>query len=427
MRILFRYVFREFLIPLCYCLAGFLGIYILFELFGSYARIAEAKLPFGTVVQYFAGYLSPYFLYLAPAALMLATLYTMWNFCRHSELTAMRASGISLATIVKPLLLASFLLAAFVCWVNESYAPAHALWAKRLRTARFDVEASQRQGVLTYKDTDHGHSWVAGGYDASCRHLTDVTLTLVDEKAGAKRVVLASQADYLDGEWWFSVKNVNHSRLDPEDGKWKLEKVSPTPALDALKFRCFPELRERPGDLLMQSDGPQHASARSKLRYLRTNDDLTDESRNGLRYDAWAQLLSPLACIVITLMTIPAGISSGRQAVFAGVLGALGMFFAYYGLTIGCMVLAKTGLVPPVLAAFVPIVLFLAVGAFFCRRPLNLTLRLLLVYLVLFAIYVLFAYLLTDKLGVVRPMAHALAITLPLAGAVLCFLRLRPQ
>ncbi len=436
MRILFRYVFREFLIPLGYCLAGFLGIYILFELFGSYARLVEAKLPFGTTALYFAGYLSPYFLYLAPAALMLATLYTMWNFCRHSELTAMRASGVSLTTIVKPLLLAALLLAAFVGWVNESFTPTYALWAKRLRAAHFNPEEAERQSVLTYKDTDRGHSWVAAGYDAGCRHLTDVKITIIDEEDGTKRVYDAARADYLDGEWWLSFERekkgkpvkslwVEHSRRDPETGRPNAVCASPTPELDALPLRVLPELRERPGDLLMQSDGPQFASVRGKLRYLRLNDDLTESSQDGLRYDAWAQLLSPVACFVIVLLTIPAGITTGRQAVFMGVLGALGFFFAYYGFTIGCMVLAKTGSVPPIVAAFVPPVLFGALGVFFTRASLRETIRLLVIFLVLFAIYVLLAAGLERSIGLVPPMAHALAATLPLAGAILAFIRLR--
>ena len=91
MKILTRYIFREFLVPYAYCLIGFLSIYVLFELFGSFGRLAEADMSAGDVVRFFAGYLAPYFHYLVPAALMLATLYTMWNFCRHSELVAMRA------------------------------------------------------------------------------------------------------------------------------------------------------------------------------------------------------------------------------------------------------------------------------------------------------------------------------------------------
>ena len=42
MRILFRYVFREFCVPLAYCLTGFLSVYVLFELFGVFNRMMEA-------------------------------------------------------------------------------------------------------------------------------------------------------------------------------------------------------------------------------------------------------------------------------------------------------------------------------------------------------------------------------------------------
>ena len=80
MGILSRYIFREFLVPLAYCLAGFISIYVLFDLFGSFSRMLEAKLSFTDAVMYFCGYLAPYFHYLAPAALMLATLYTIWTF-----------------------------------------------------------------------------------------------------------------------------------------------------------------------------------------------------------------------------------------------------------------------------------------------------------------------------------------------------------
>ena len=59
MRILTRYVLREFLVPLVYCLTGFLGIYVLFELFSSFNRLIEAKPALSTVVSFFAGYISP--------------------------------------------------------------------------------------------------------------------------------------------------------------------------------------------------------------------------------------------------------------------------------------------------------------------------------------------------------------------------------
>jgi lipopolysaccharide export LptBFGC system permease protein LptF len=71
---------------------------------------------------------------------------------------------------------------------------------------------------------------------------------------------------------------------------------------------------------------------------------------------------------VITLFAIPAGIASGRQSVFKGIVGALVMFFAFYALVIGGMVCADVGLIPPVPAAVLPHLVFLAVGICLFRR-----------------------------------------------------------
>ena len=90
MRILTRYILREFLVPFAYCLTGFLSIYVLFDLFGSFSRMLNAHISFGDLVLYFCAYLAPYFHYIVPAALMLATLYTMWQFCARAASASWR-------------------------------------------------------------------------------------------------------------------------------------------------------------------------------------------------------------------------------------------------------------------------------------------------------------------------------------------------
>ena len=72
------------------------------------------------------------------------------------------------------------------------------------------------------------------------------------------------------------------------------------------------------------------------------NPSLAVRERKIYNYDIWAQCVAPLACIVIVLFAIPAGVATGRQSVFKGVLCAIAMFFSFYALTIGCMALAKT-------------------------------------------------------------------------------------
>ncbi len=363
MRILTRYVFREFLVPLFYCTCGFVSIYVLFELFGSFSRMMDAKPPFLVILKYFCGYLAPFVQYLVPAALMLATLYTMWTFCRHSEIIAMRANGISFFTIVKPLLVVAFAMACFVTWVNEVYVPRTAQWAKQLRNARFEAEKVAKADNIVFRNAKADRTWTIDELsDASGRHLKNVKVS-VDRVEGARLMnITAEKADYLDGEWWLTNASVQHFDAQGQ------EISSPTPDLDAMTFRPFPMLRERPNDFLAQNRDWAYNSVRDRLRYIRTHPDLSDKLRTKYTYDVWAQIMAPWACLVITLFAIPAGIASGRQSVFKGIVGALVMFFAFYGLVIGGMVTADIGFVNPVIAAVFPHVVFLAIGIYLFHR-----------------------------------------------------------
>ena len=358
MKILFRYVLKEYLVPLVYCLGGFLSVYVLFELFGSFSRLMEAKLPLLTTVRYFAAYLSPFFEYLAPAALMLAALYTMWGFCRHSELIAMRANGIGFFTIVAPILGTAVVMAGFVFWVNDVYVPARAQWGRNMKTEKFDLEKVHKSDSLVYRDAVTCRTWSANGIeDADARHLLDVRVTVDRPDGGARRMnVSAPRADYLDGEWWFTEPKIQH--FDVRGA----EVQTPTPELDALRLRCFPEFGEKPSDFAMQNRDWAYNSIADRIRFLRAHPNLSEDTLRGYRYDVWAKALSPFACIVIVLFAIPAGIASGRQSVFRGILGALGMFFGFYALDIGGMVAAKAGWCPAAPAALLPYVVFLILG-----------------------------------------------------------------
>ena len=357
MKILSRYVLREFLIPLFYCLTGFLSIYVLFDLFASLPRMISAKLSFGTAAMYFCGYLAPYFHYIVPAALMLATLYTMWSFCRHSEIVAMRASGVSFVAIVRPILSVAIIMAAAVAWVNESFVPRRSQWAEQMKRAKFDESKFTRGDNIVFRNAKDFRTWDIDSFgDPDGEILNDVRVTIDRPGGGRLMTVTAPRADWLDGQWWFTKPQVQHYDASGS------ETATPTPDMDSLELRCFGEFQERPADFIMQNRPWKFNSVRDKLRYIRMHPEMSKEARRDSMFDVWAQIMAPFACLVITLFAIPAGIASGRQSVFKGILGALAMYFAFYGLVIGGMILAKNGLCPPFIAATLPHVVFFALG-----------------------------------------------------------------
>ena len=363
MRILFRYVFREFCIPLTYCLSGFLSIYVLFELFGVFNRMMEAKPGWKCAITYFAGYLAPYFEWLAPACLMLATLYTMWSFCRHSELIAMRASGVGFFAIVRPMLFAAAMMAGVVSWVNEAFVPKYGQWAKQFRAAKFKNSEMLHLDNIVFHNVSASRTWNVGAMlndDATV--LEDVNISEDWPSGGRKRTIKSPRAEFLDGEWWLVNPVTFHFDANG------LEIPSTVPELEKLTFRKFPEISELPRDFILQNRDPAFYSTSDRIRFLRTHPNMSAKFRREMEYDLWAQLMSPLACVVITLFAIPAGVATGRQSVFKGIVGALVMFFAFYALTIGCLVLARIGYLPSMPAAIIPGILFLGAGVYMFHR-----------------------------------------------------------
>ena len=363
MRILFRYVFREFCVPLAYCLAGFMSIYVLFELFGIFNRLMESFPGWGACLLYFAGYLSPYFKWLAPACLMLAALYTMWSFCRHSELIAMRASGIGFLSIVRPMLVVSLLMAAFVGWVNESFVPKYAQWSRQMRSAKFNLEDFSREDNIVYHNVLDSRTWnVGAAMNDKATVLEEITISENWPDGGRKRTIKASRAEYLDGEWWLKDSNTFHFDANGR------EIPSPVPALESLEFRMYPEFGEQPRDFLLQNRNSEYYSTMDRVRFLRTHPNMAPKFRREMECELWSQIAAPFACVVITLFAIPAGVATGRQSVFKGIVAALVMFFMFYALTVGCMVLSRIGYMNAVVAALLPDVVFLMIGVYLFHR-----------------------------------------------------------
>ena len=87
MRLLDRYLLRELLVPLSYCLAGFLMFWISFDLFNELNGFQEKKLQPADIAEYYIVKTPELLVVVLPIALLLALLYTLTNHARHHEIT----------------------------------------------------------------------------------------------------------------------------------------------------------------------------------------------------------------------------------------------------------------------------------------------------------------------------------------------------
>ena len=114
MRILDRYIVREFLYSLLFILVTFIVIVFLVDVIERLDRFVDNAVPLWVIVQFYLLYIPEKVRLILPAAMMIASLYVMHKFRRSGELTAIRSNGVSMRRTFFPLLVTALL----ICGIN---------------------------------------------------------------------------------------------------------------------------------------------------------------------------------------------------------------------------------------------------------------------------------------------------------------------
>ena len=368
MRILTRYVLKEFLTPVILCLVTFASLYMVIDLFGEFDKILPARPPVSMILSYMGGVLSKDFQWIVTPSLLLGGLYAMWQLARHSEITAMRANGIGFSTITAPMLWAAFGFSVFMFCVSEFYAPRATKEAESIKESDFKSSAERVCEDVPYSNFVDRRDWQAGSFDAEANELNDVKITWTSTNGLPVQILSATNAFYLGGVWWFKDATI----IQYEKGGFSGAQVAVMQ--QEREFFTMPELTEIPKDFsleLMQKgivQSRENFSVRDMLRYIESREKMSEAARTSWLYDIANRFAAPFACLVITLFAIPAGVATGRQSVFIGVFSAIVLFLLFYGLTIFCGVWAKKGLIPISVGVLAPNCLFLIAGLVLFRR-----------------------------------------------------------
>lgn len=106
MKILTRYLLRQHAVPFVFALGALTGIMLLNQIAKRLPDLLGKGLPWSVIVEFFALSL-PFIVAMTLAmAVLVAVLYTISRMSSDREITAMRAGGISLGRIMRPLLVA---------------------------------------------------------------------------------------------------------------------------------------------------------------------------------------------------------------------------------------------------------------------------------------------------------------------------------
>jgi lipopolysaccharide export system permease protein len=290
-----------------------------------------------------------------PAAVLFATVFSIGAMNRHSELTAVKASGRSFRRMLIPLLAASLLVAG-LCAVVGEVAP-NATRRKLELLGELEIRSQNARQNFVHRASE-GWVYTIRSLNVSQRRLSDIVLER--EGAGESYPTLVLQARY-------GLYNDTTASWTLGDGRFRIlteDRGEAAFLFDSLRSRSF---RETPAELLLEPKRPQEMTYAELGQYIEALERAGGDGRR-LTVEQALKIAIPVTCLIITLFAAPLVVAAPRASGAVGVAVGLGTTLIFLLSVQLSQAVGAGGILPPVVAAWTPNVLFCTAGFWFLKR-----------------------------------------------------------
>lgn len=288
-----------------------------------------------------------------PVAALIATIFTVNNMTRHSEVAAAKAGGISFFRLYAVLPLIGIVVTALGLVLTELIPVGNRLRAESLGQTQARHMA---RSDFVYRDLD-GRIFGIRRLDVDQGRITGITVEREGDEPEVPSVhVFAPRATYSDSTGWTLHDGVLRLMAGPD-----MERA----------FR-FAELRthgfdEEPDKLLDQQKDPDQMGYAELGRLIQILQRSGGEPRD-LMVERAQKIAIPVAALVIILFATPLANSAPRGGAAYGVGVSLGITIVYLMLFKVAGAAGSSGALPPPVAAWIPNVLFAFASVFLIAR-----------------------------------------------------------
>lgn len=353
--ILDDYVLRDFGMNLILVLATFLLlllVFTVFELLGDILRNHVSPLVVGDYLLN----VSPYFLYnVAPLAILLAVLVTLGLMQRSNEVTAIKATGISIYRVIVPVVVACAMLAAGLFFFDQFYLP---YANKRQDALRNEIKGKPAQ---TYLNPDR--KWIFGEhsniyyyqlFDSERDQFGRLSVFEFDPKTfQLTKRIYADRAHWEDTlQRWVCTQG------------WEREfRGSAIETYRTFDVSTFAGVSEPPTYFKKEVKQSSEMNYQELRRYIR------DLQQSGfdvvrLRVQLAKKFAFPVIALVMALLAVPFSLQAGKRSTVTGVALALGIAVIYWTVSGLFEAMGNISQLPPVLAAWSPDLIFALLGGY---------------------------------------------------------------
>jgi LPS export ABC transporter permease LptG len=373
--ILDDYVLRSFVSYLMLILSSLLVLFLVFTYFELLSDIVRKKIPLLTQLEYLLNFVPSVLYQVTPLAVLLTVLVMFGLMQKSNEITAMKATGVSIYRTVIPILVIATTLAGGLFVLDQWYLP---YANKRVETLRNMIKGKPAQ---TYLRPDR--KWIFGESKKRGEGATENRKIYYYEAFDPDRNTFGSISAFeLNPHSFQMIKRVYAARARWAEhlSKWTFENGwqrtwnnAPGADLheDLRKFdvSTFAELNEPPTYFkkeVLQS---------SEMNYEELRRYIYDLQQGGfdvvrLRVQLQKKIAFPLITLVMAVLAVPFALSGGRRGALSGVVVALVIGVSYVLTSSLFEAMGNVSQLPPLIAAWSPDLIFgLAGGYLIMKTP----------------------------------------------------------
>lgn len=360
------YIFREFMIKFAILLLVATILFLLGDVLNNLSDFLDNDAPWRLYVWFFMLKIPGNIRFVLPIATLLGCMWTMATFGKNMEVTAMRASGISLFRCGRPILFVGLATTAVNIWFNEALVPYTEARATRL-FAVGSGEAKKRtveEQKLTYRSPDKRRTWLFQLPDTANAELGiaaqdgkqyDVSVKFYRADGTLDKDLLARNAIYQDESGW-RFEDVAISEYS-DDGLFS----KPTRKYDT--WQLTPEeASETPVDIQYSVKPVEDLPSWIILELLTRTKDMSRRSRNVYWTVFFYRMAFPWSCFLAVFLGIPLATKSERSGILTSIITAVVIIIGYIVVAQTFLVIGKQGYLNPLIAGLLPTAAFIAYG-----------------------------------------------------------------
>ncbi|MCQ9207939.1 MAG: LptF/LptG family permease [Omnitrophica bacterium] len=360
MKIIDRYVAREFVLPFIACLTIFISLFIIIDLCSRMEDILKQHVDWRIMLKYYLTFLPIIFVHTAPVAALLSTLYVLGDLSKYNEVLALKASGMNIWRLALPFFFLGLIISIATLLINVELVPRANLISTTIKEEYLstDKKVSEKR-IITNVALYAAHNRLIHVYQfyPQDNRLKEITILEQDEDERVTAKIQAKEAVWKNNRWEFYdcvVYNFNN-----------LGQVIDEPYFAK---KMLLDIEETPKDFLRRESSAEFMDLKQLKDYIKRLSGSTAKIVQKLLVELHYKISFPFISLVIIFLGIPFALSTQGTGKIASLGLCILIVFFYFSITNLSRTLGEYGTLPPLLSAWFANILFTSVAIMLMRR-----------------------------------------------------------